>query len=231
MYRVKFPYTCLDLTHTVHQDVPTWDGKHGCNSKIVLDYDECTGDVPFRVMHLCMNAGIGTHIDAPNHCLPGALSSEQLLLDDLCMPCYVLDVSEKAHARYSVSVDDIKNFEKKYGVIEPDTCVFVYTGWSRLWNNPVAYRNDLVFPCVSVEAAQYLIERGVKALGIDTLSPDRPDNGFKVHVLFLGQGKILIENVAHLDTMPALGALCGIFPLKFQGATEVPIRLVGMLPK
>jgi len=59
---------------------------------------------------------------------------------------------------------------------------------------------------VSLDAANFLLKRDVSALGIDTLSPDRPTDGFKVHQAFLGNRKILIENVAHLENMPPMGA-------------------------
>jgi len=105
----------------------------------------------------------------------------------------------------------------------------VYTGWSAFWNNPLKYHNNHAFPSVSIEAAEFLMHRGVFALGIDTLSADRPDNGFLVHKCFLGTGRILIENVAHLDQMPPYGAFIMALPLKIKNGTESPIRLVGLL--
>ena len=45
----------------------------------------------------------------------------------------------------------------------------------------------------------------MRALGIDTLSPDRPEDGFKVHKSLLSAGKIIIESVANLDKMPPVG--------------------------
>ncbi len=75
-----------------------------------------------------------------------------------------------------------------------------------------------------------LWERGVSALGIDTLSPDRPEDGFPVHRLFLGADKIIIENVAHLDSMPPAGSFVMVLPMKIKDGTEAPVRLVGLLP-
>ena len=86
-----------------------------------------------------------------------------------------------------------------------------------------------VFPSVSLEVAELLLERGVNALGIDTLSPDRPEDGFKVHKTFLGSDKILIENVANLGSMPPTGGFVIVLPIKIKDGTEAPVRLVGLI--
>jgi kynurenine formamidase len=109
--------------------------------------------------------------------------------------------------------------------------VIIKTGGSKFWNEGSKYHNNHVFPTVSLEAANLLLQRGAKALGIDTLSPDRPENGFKVHQTFLGSGKILIENVANLDNMPPVDAFVMALPIKVKDGTEAPMRLVGLIKK
>jgi len=146
------------------------------------------------------------------------------------MSCVVIDVSSKPDERYSVTPGDIAVFESKYGAIPNASCVVIKTGWEKFWLDPGKYRNNHVFPSVSIEAAELLLERGVAALGIDTLSPDRPDDGFKVHQAFLGNNKLLIENVANLDNMPPIGAYIMVLPIKIKDGTEAPIRLVGLQP-
>lgn len=226
-----FPYTFIDLTHSLEQGIPAWDTACGFHQEIDLDYSPCGGDVTFRVMKMAMPAGIGTHMDAPSHCVPGGACIEELDLNALCMPCVVIDVSKKAHARYRVSQQDILDFEALYGDINPGSCVLIQTGWEKFWKTPQKYHNGHIFPSVCVQAAHFLLARGVEALGIDTLSPDRPEDGFHVHQAFLEKGKILIENAAHLDKMPTLGAYVMCVPLKIKGGTESPIRLIGLVKK
>lgn len=93
------------------------------------------------------------------------------------------------------------------------------------------FHNTHVFPSVSLEAAELFLERGVSALGIDTLSPDRPEDGFRVHKSLLSAGKIIIENVANLDNMPSVGGYVMVFPIKIKDGTEAPVRLVGLTEK
>ena len=180
-------------------------------------------------MKLRMHAGIGTHMDAPSHCVPFGKSINDFDVNELCMPCVVIDVTHKCHERYSLSPQDIISFEDQYGRIAKHSCVMIKTGWSMFWNEPSKYQNNHLFPSVSFQAAQLLLERGVSAIGIDTLSPDRPEDGFNVHHIFLGAGKILLENVAHLDTMPPRGSFVMILPLKIKDGTEAPVRLVGYI--
>lgn len=194
-----------------------------------IDYADCAGEDKFRVMKISMDAGIGTHMDAPSHCIPGGLCVHDFDITALCMPCVTIDVSNKCPEYYSVTPQNIVDFEIKHGPIMKDTCVMIKTGWSRFWHEPLKYHNRHVFPSVSLEAANLLLERGVKALGIDTLSPDRPQDGFKVHKAFLSKGKILIENVAHLDIMPPIGAFIMVLPIKIKDGTEAPVRLVGLI--
>lgn len=228
---MMFHYKLIDLTHVLHNAIPTWDGECGFYHDLHIDYKDCNGQDKFRVMKMRMHAGIGTHMDAPSHCILNGKCIHDFDVNELCMPCVVIDVSNKSHERYSVSVEDIIVFESRYGLIVKNSCVMIKTGWDKFWNNPEKYRNNHLFPSVSIEAANLLLERGVMALGIDTLSPDRPEDGFNVHRIFLGAGKLLLENVANLDNMPAVGSYVMALPLNVQDGTEAPIRLVGLIDK
>src|SRR5438445_13889218 len=125
---MTFPYTIIDLTHTLDENTPTWDGSCGFHHDIVLDYSDCATEVTFRVQKIEMNAGIGTHMDAPAHCIQNGATIDQLKLTDLLSPCVVIDVSEPSHERYSVSVLDIKAFENAHGRIQPGQFVMIRTG-------------------------------------------------------------------------------------------------------
>lgn len=225
----KFNYRLIDLTHTLHPAIPTWNGHCGFRHEVYIDYSDCKTDPKFRVMKMSMNAGIGTHIDVPSHCFPDRRSVHEFDVNELCMRCCVIDVSTKSHATYIVSPEDITDFEEKYGPIPSGSCVLVRTGWDRFWSEPKRYHNNYVFPSISAEASELLLQRGINGLGIDTLSPDRPDNGYPVHHVFLGAGKLLIENVANLDSMPPIGSYVLVLPIKILDGTEAPVRLVGLV--
>jgi kynurenine formamidase len=227
---MKFPYKIVDLTHTVTPTIPTFPGTCGFTPTLVLDYDQCATQAKFRVYSFDISGGAGTHIDSPAHCFAGAPTVDQLSLQNLIVPCVVIDVSEHAHETYKVSVSDIEQFENVHGAIAPGICVFIRTGWDRHWNTPEQYRNNHRFPCVSEQAAAFLLHRGIAGLGIDTLSPDLPSDDFPIHRLLLKAGKYHLENVTNLQHVPAVGAFSLALPPKLEGATEAPVRLIALLP-
>ncbi len=100
---MTFPYKLIDLSHTLDNNIPTWDGGCGFNHDLHVDYSDCEGEDKFRVMKINMLAGIGTHIDAPSHCIPGGRFIHDIDVGELCMPCVVIDIAPKCHERYSLS--------------------------------------------------------------------------------------------------------------------------------
>ncbi|KTD49458.1 metal-dependent hydrolase [Legionella rubrilucens] len=226
---MTFPYHVIDLTHTLTPAIPTWEGTVGFKQEVLLDYGQCTTEPPFCVQQFTLEAGLGTHLDAPAHCIPHGLTVDKLPLSDLLVPCVMIDVSAKAHASYRISPDDLIAFEQQHGPVPPRSFVVFHTGWARFWADPIKYRNNLVFPCVAKETAELLLKRDIAGLGIDTLSPDRPDGGYPVHQIILGSKRYLVENVANADRLPAKGSFALILPTKVQGATEAWVRLLALV--
>ncbi len=225
-----FPFNVIDLTHPISPESPSWDTSCGFQHKISLNYEQCSTTTKFRVQTIQMHAGIGTHIDAPAHCIPGGKTIEQLNLNELIAPCVVIDVSKQSHESYQCSKDDVQSFEQKYGKICRGSFVIIYTGWSQFWHQPQQYRNDLKFPSVSEEAALLFLEREIVGLGIDTFSADNAESDYPVHRALLSASKYLVENIAHAEKLPAVGSYSLALPILTAGGTEAPIRLIGLLP-
>lgn len=224
----SFPYAVVDLTHALTATVPTWDGSCGFEHHVHHDYDPAAL-YQFRTYKIDMSEGVGTHMDSPAHCIPGGKTIDELELADLIAPCVVIDISAIAHEKFSVSALDIKAFEKSHGPIQEGSIVMIRTGWERFWPEPERYRNGHLFPSVSKEAAELLLQRDIAGLAIDTLSPDRPEDGFPVHKLLLGNGKFIVENAARLGTLPPQGSFVMAVPIKIKDGTEAPIRLIGFV--
>jgi kynurenine formamidase len=208
---------------------PSWDGACGFHHHVKSDYSDFPGDVKFRTQAITINAGIGTHMDAPSHCIEGGKCVADLSLSELITSCIVIDISDRAHEQYSLSPEDIQNFEAIHGKIPKDSFVIVHTGWEQFWNEPKKYRNELVFPSVSKNAAELLLERNIAGLGIDTMSPDRADVDFIVHQILLGAGKYIVENITNAKQLPPTGSYSFALPMKGMDLTEAPIRLLGMI--
>lgn len=227
----KHQFSIVDLTHILNPKVPSWTGSCGFEQTIARDYDEFPDETELRAQKIKMHAGIGTHIDAPAHFIRNGKTVDELPLEELCVSCFMIDISKHVHEMYSLSIEDILAFETTHGKIEPHSFVIVHTGWERYWNHAEQYRNQYKFPSISKEAAETLLERNIAGMGIDTLSPDRPESGYIVHTLFLGAGKYIVENVANALKLPPIGAYSLALPIKNEGGTEAPIRLIGLIPK
>jgi kynurenine formamidase len=85
---------------------------------------------------------------------------------------------------------------------------------------------------VSEDAARWLVARGVKMLGLDTLTPDlptsmRPANfTFPIHHILLENNVLIIENLAHLEQLAGRRVKVYAFPLAIRGSDAGHARVV-----
>lgn len=227
----QIPFHFIDLTHTLTSKTPSWDGDRGFSLNTMADHGQSATGAGFRVQQMHLHCGMGTHMDAPLHCIPQGAAIDTFTPETLISPCIVIDVSAKAHAAFELSVHDIQAFENLYGPVAEKSFVLIHTGWNRFWEDKEAYRNEGKFPCISQEAALYLLAKNIAGLGIDTLSPDRPDSGYPVHQCLLSCGKYLVENVSQANSLPPTGSFIAVMPMKIADAAEAPVRLVGLIPR
>lgn len=179
-------YNLIDLTHTLTKNAPTWDGSCGFHLMTEHDYSENSDVISFKVQKLSIGCGIGTHIDAPAHCIKNSMTIDQIPLNHLInLPGYCIDISERFDQDNTLTAADIIKYEETHGIIQAHSCVLINTGWHQYWNDEVLYHNNYRFPYVQSDAAELLAQRNINVLGIDTLSPDRPDSGCPVHDLLI----------------------------------------------
>jgi kynurenine formamidase len=222
----KLDFKVVDLTHTLSPEIPCWDGDCGFHLALESDYKDCPGPDFFRTQTISSRAGMGTHIDAPAHCFPGARTIEALDIQDLITDCAVIKVNDVADEKYVIMPGIIEKFERENGAIRPNTFIIFCTGWSKYWSTPGKYRNNLQFPSVHESTAKLLLQRNIAGLGTDTLSADAQGKSFPVHRAILGAGKYLVENITNLDDLPPTGAKIFVMPIKIKEGTEAPIRLI-----
>ena len=220
----------VDLTHFVHENIPTWSGACGFKHEIKRDYDS-----GIRVMKYTLHGSAGTHIDAPSHFFEQGKQIGDLSIKDLIVPYACIDVSHKMEPSMQIALEDVLDFEQLYGPIEPSTFIIGFTGWAKYWNDPIKYRNEingkLVFPTFSIDCVSYLNTKGISGVGIDTLSPDPYDSDHPVHKLLLGEGKYIVENMAHLEKLPSNKGMILILPMKIAYGAEAPIRVLAAYDK
>ena len=221
----------VDLTHRVTTEMPTWSGACGFCHEVKRDYDQ-----GIRILKYTMHASAGTHMDAPSHFYKEGKNIAEIPLEQLIVPCCVIDVSAKRGEALLIHASDVKDYEREHGKIPKGSFVIGFTGWQEFWSSPEKYRNvkedkKMHFPGFSKESAELLLEREVVGIGIDTLSPDvcNPDN--PVHHLMLGEGKYIVENLCQLDQLPKKGGYVFVLPIKIGIGTEACVRCIGAVKK
>lgn len=226
----------LDLTYSFDENTIYWPTEKGFSRHTVF-YGKTKKGYFYSAFKFCAPEHGGTHVDAPRHFSAKGITVDEILPQNLIGQAVVIDVSKKVNhnANYLISVADVKAFEKQYRPLCSDDIVLFHTGWGRYWHDKKAYLGtakfrdlqNLHFPGISPAAAQYLLQKKVKALGIDTASMDAGVmHEHPVHQLFLAANKYGIENVAHLNQLPALGATLIVAPMKIQGGSGAPARLL-----
>jgi kynurenine formamidase len=184
----------------------------------------------------------GTHLDAPIHFAEGSHTSDEIPLGKLIGPAAVIDVSERAHADYLISVDDLTAWEAEHGRLPAGAIVLVRTGWGDRYDDRTAYLGtdktgpeavpELHFPGLGPEAAQWLVEeRDIAAFGLDTPSVDYGQSkDFRSHVILYQDNIPGFENVANLERLPASGGFVVALPMKIAGGSGGPLRIVAFRP-
>ena len=85
------------------------------------------------------------------------------------------------------------------------------------------------WPGLGADCVALLLERGVKAVGVDTLSPDAyGDAESPVHKALLGEGVVIVENLANLNRVPPRFHLLAL-PLKVKGGSGAPCRATALV--
>ena len=185
----------------------------------------------------------GTHLDAPVHFAEGGDDVASIPLDRLILPGIVVDVSASAVADpdYLVTAEDVLAWEGEHGPVPAGSAVLIRTGWASRWPDARAYLGDdtpgdasnLHFPGVGEDAARLLLEeRGIGLLGIDTASVDYGQStDFIVHQIGSAAGVPNLENVGDLTELPPTGFLLAALPMKIEGGTGAPVRIVALVPR
>jgi len=185
----------------------------------------------------------GTHIDAPVHFAKGHHGVDEIPLEQLIGAAVVVDVTAASdkEADYQISVADLTRWERDHGPIEQNAIVLFRTGFSRRWPDAARYlgtadRGDaavarLHFPGLHPDAARWLVDRHVHAVGIDTASIDYGQSTmFESHRMLYEHDIPAFENLTSLERLPARGAYVVALPMKIKGGTGAPLRAIAILP-
>lgn len=198
----------IDLTHTFKKEMPAYPGDPMPELIQVSSIDK-DGYNDFQVktgMH------VGTHMDAPLHMLPGGKRLSEYSADTFFGEGRLID----ARGKNSVDVDLLEGRKISKGDI-----VLIMTGFYKKFGATDYYEK---YPEITESFASKLIELGVKMVGLDTPSPDRPP--FKIHKMLLKNEILIIENLTNLEELLKCTQFSVVaLPAKFD-AEAAPVRVI-----
>lgn len=160
----------------------------------------------------------GTHVDAPFHFGSRSQGNPARAIDELPLewfygPGVRLDLRHKGPGE-EISVADVERALAATGhALHPGDIPLIWTGTDKRWNTAEYVTHQ---PGMSRDATVYLLERGVKVIGIDCYGFDIPFDGMFDNYRRSGDNRALwgahfagrdleychIEKLAHLDQLP-----------------------------
>jgi kynurenine formamidase len=184
-----------------------------------------------------------THLDAPYHynsTIQGspAQTIDQLPLEWFFGPGVVVDFTAKEDGE-AITADEMEAaIEAAEHSLGERDIVLVRTGRDEFYGQPDYIARG---PGVTAEATRWLFERGVRVMGIDAWGWDRPlhmqaadaidrdEPGifWEAHQVDLPYSQI--ERLVNLGALPPTGFTVACFPLRIEGASAAPARVVGIL--
>ena len=202
-----------DITVPMRSGMPVYEGDPSID---IQPWSALAKGDSANVSFLHFGAHTGTHVDAPAHFIEGARKIDALSLEALIGPARVIRVPDE------------------FAEIDPDflaACDFdqverilFHTRNSSFWKE--GFRKD--FTHLLPEAAQILVERGVKLVGTDYLSIEKFHSGHhRTHLALLSNNVVIVEGLNLSDIEPGDYELICL-PLKIAGGAGdgAPARVV-----
>lgn len=204
----------FDISLPVTETLATWPGQS--QPKFTFTSHQNRGDNSTGT-HLSMSAHTGTHLDAPLHFIQDGIGVDQLNLEKLIGPAYVVHAPDAD----AITADLLESF-----AIPPGTTrLLIRTRNSNWWASGDDREFHTDYVAIEPDAADWIVAHGIVCLGVDYLSVGPWDNGTPTHVTLLSNGVIPIEGL-NLQGIKrgAYQLIC--LPIKLKDRDGAPCRAV-----
>jgi kynurenine formamidase len=224
----------IDLSQEIYQGMPVYPGhlktviwRHASHEETARNFE---GGFSFVSSGLLMSDHGPTHVDAIAHLDPreSAPTIDAMALDTFYGDATCVDLSHKEPQAY-ISGGDMDAAEAAGGVrVEPGMILLIRTGAVERLGGTPAYTSQ--YPGLDESASDWLRDRGVKAFGVDSPSPDNPiSKTYPCHMMCRAEGITHFENLANLDRVAGRPFTFIGFPLRIRAGTGSPVRAVAVL--
>ena len=206
--------TIHDISLTLSPDLPTWPGDPALELE---QFESMDAGAHANVTRMSTSVHVGTHVDAPHHFLNNGRTIEQLSLEVLTGPCYVLQLPD--------GVDAITSEVLERSEITPDMKRILFgTSNSHLWVKvETEFQTDFV--AITEDGAEWLVEHGVQLVGVDYLSVAPYGDSVPTHSVLLKAGVVVVEG---LNLSKVIRGFYDLYclPLKIAGSDGAPARAI-----
>ncbi len=210
----------VDLTHELHSGMPVYPGDP---SPSFVRFATLQKD-GVNLTKMTLGSHTGTHIDAPRHFIPDGIGIDQISPNKLIGEAYVADMTSKPSGSGITDLDLRQSLEAK---VAEDDIVVVYIGCSEHWGDESMNSN---YTYLTGDAANYLVSKKVRAVGIDFLSVEKFQAPIPIaHKTLLGEGIFIIESL-NSATKQFVGkrVLMLCLPIKLRNGDGAPSRVIGV---
>jgi arylformamidase len=182
---------------------------------------------------------IGTHMDAPIHTNEDGVALEGVDISRLIGEAVVLDLY-RGDVDYGYTVDDLANATPS---IEAGDIVLIYSGYRDVEKPTDRIKQTYL----TVEAAQWLVDRGVTAVGCEPAGIEHLPEGYFVHRwyakdtpdppswpahrILLGSHVYIMEGLTNLERLRGQRVRFAALPLLLPGLTGCPVRAVAWIDR
>ncbi|MCZ6561999.1 MAG: cyclase family protein [Deltaproteobacteria bacterium] len=178
---------------------------------------------PLNVTEISLACHAGTHVDAPVHIIDNGKSIEEIPLEDFVGPGAIIPVKKRGGEEVTA-----RDLEDSGVPVSRGDILMLFTGWDEKFESP----DYNIHPYLSIDAAEWIVGKGVKLFGIDCITVDLPtpmrQQGFEfpVHRILLGNGVLIAENVANLGEVAGKKIRILALPLKVKESDAAHARIV-----
>ncbi|MFQ6050810.1 MAG: cyclase family protein [Candidatus Hydrothermarchaeota archaeon] len=204
----------IDVSVSISEDMHLFPGDL---KPVITRVSNISEGSPYNLSNLSLSAHAGTHVDPPLHFLEEGKSIDQIKLDNLIGYAIVLDLTD---LNEKITARDLEKFK---GYIKENDIILFKTKNSILWKEK-KFSKDYVY--LTEEAAIYLIENGVKTIGIDYLSIEKfGSEDARVHKELLKNEVLVIEGL-DLSNAKQKKYFFVCLPLKIKNGDGAPSRAI-----
>lgn len=203
----------FDISLPISGELTVWPG----DPQVVLTQETHLdrGDL-YTLTRLTMSAHTGSHVDAPAHFIPGGAGIDELDLDLLIGEALVVD----ARGQEAITAEVLERLSIAAGTRR----VLFRTRNSERWASG-AWKFDPGYVAILPDGARWLVEHGVRLVGIDALSVAPLGDETSTHRVLLEAGVIPVEGLNLHGIEPGVYRLICL-PLRMVGSDGAPARVV-----